>query len=39
MLDVVANHVGPVGTDYSKINPFNKAEYYHQRCEIEHWDD
>lgn len=23
MVDVVANHVGPVGTDYSKIYPFN----------------
>ena len=27
MVDVVANHVGPVGTDYSKITPFNKAEH------------
>lgn len=23
MVDVVANHVGPVGTDYSKIYPLN----------------
>ena len=26
MVDVVANHVAPVGTDYGKITPFNKAE-------------
>ena len=32
MVDVVANHVGPVGTDYSTISPFNKAEHYHERC-------
>ena len=37
MLDVVANHVGPVGTDYSKINPFNSAEHYHDYCEITDW--
>jgi alpha-amylase len=29
MLDVVANHVGPVGHDYSSINPFNSASHYH----------
>lgn len=23
MVDVVANHVGPVGTDYSQITPYN----------------
>lgn len=34
MVDVVGNHVGPVGTDYSQINPFNKAEYYHDSCVI-----
>ena len=37
MLDVVANHVGPVGTDYSKINPFNSAEHYHDKCDITDW--
>ena len=26
MVDVVANHVGPIGTDYSRITPFNLAE-------------
>jgi len=29
MLDVVANHVGPVGYDYSSIIPFNQQSYYH----------
>ena len=39
MVDVVANHVGPVGTDYSKITPFNKAEHYHDICHITNWND
>lgn len=29
MVDVVANHVGPVGTDYSQMYPFNQAYHYH----------
>ena len=39
MVDVVANHVGPVGTDYSKINPFNLAEHYHDYCDITDWSN
>ena len=39
MVDVVANHVGPVGTDYSKITPFNKAEHYHDWCDIKDWSN
>ena len=39
MVDVVANHVGPIGTDYSRINPFNLAEHYHDYCDINNWDD
>ena len=39
MVDVVANHVGPVGTDYSKITPFNKAEHYHDPCDIVDWNN
>ncbi len=39
MVDVVANHVGPVGTDYSKIYPFNKSEHYHSNCQIVNWND
>lgn len=35
MVDVVFNHVGPVGTDYSQINPFNSAEHYHSPCDIQ----
>lgn len=36
MLDVVANHMSPVnGNDFSGIDPFNKAEYYHDRCNID----
>lgn len=34
MVDVVANHVGPVGTDYSQIDPFNSPEHYHAQCSI-----
>ena len=32
MADVVANHVAPVGEDYSSVYPFNKSEYFHLRC-------
>mmetsp|Transcript_1008 Transcript_1008/g.1000 ORF Transcript_1008/g.1000 Transcript_1008/m.1000 type:complete len:341 (-) Transcript_1008:24-1046(-) len=39
MLDVVANHVGPVSPDFSVINPFNKSEYYHPYCQINNWND
>ena len=39
MVDVVANHVGPVGTDYSKITPFNLPEHYHDECQITDWDN
>ena len=34
MVDVVANHMGPVGENYSGINPFNQAEHYHDYCVI-----
>ena len=37
MVDVVANHAAPVGTDYGRINPFNRAEHYHDWCEINNW--
>ena len=39
MVDVVANHVGGVGTDFSQIDPFNLAEHYHDWCEIDDWDN
>eukprot|EP01112_Ceratiomyxa_fruticulosa_P015854 TRINITY_DN4726_c0_g2_i1.p1 TRINITY_DN4726_c0_g2~~TRINITY_DN4726_c0_g2_i1.p1 ORF type:complete len:501 (-),score=70.94 TRINITY_DN4726_c0_g2_i1:63-1463(-) len=34
MLDVVANHVGPVGYTYQSIVPFNDASHYHPGCDI-----
>ena len=39
MIDVVANHVGPIGTNYSKIIPFNKFEHYHEKCDIKDWNN
>ena len=39
MVDVVGNHVGPVGTDYSQITPFNSADHYHDYCDIVDWSD
>jgi len=38
MLDVVGNHVGPVGTDYSSIVPFNNTSNYHSYCIIQNND-
>ena len=37
MLDVVANHVGPIGFDFRTINPFNSPEHYHDSCVITDW--
>ena len=39
MVDVVANHAGPVGTELGRINPFNRAEHYHDWCEINNWNN
>ena len=39
MVDVVANHVGSVGTDFSQITPFNREEHYHTWCEIDDWEN
>eukprot|EP01129_Flabellula_baltica_P013033 TRINITY_DN5987_c0_g1_i2.p1 TRINITY_DN5987_c0_g1~~TRINITY_DN5987_c0_g1_i2.p1 ORF type:complete len:404 (+),score=64.47 TRINITY_DN5987_c0_g1_i2:283-1494(+) len=45
MVDVVANHVGPVGYNYTTINPFNKATHYHgcdqcpPGCSISDWNN
>lgn len=38
MVDVVANHMAPVGTSYGVINPFNKPEHYHDYCIINNDD-
>lgn len=37
MVDVVANHVGPVGNDFSSIVPFNESSHYHPNCDINDW--
>jgi len=34
MVDIVANHVGLVGTDFKQIYPFNDASHYHDYCVI-----
>ena len=34
MVDVVPNHVAPVGHDYSSIMPFNREEHFHPECEM-----
>lgn len=39
MLDVVGNHVAPVGTDYSQVTPFDKTEHYHSPCAINDWNN
>jgi alpha-amylase len=39
MVDVVANHVGPVGHDFSQINPFNSEDHYHSECGINDWNN
>jgi len=33
MVDIVANHIGPVEWDYSQIATLNKPEHYHPHCE------
>mmetsp|Transcript_29143 Transcript_29143/g.43914 ORF Transcript_29143/g.43914 Transcript_29143/m.43914 type:complete len:181 (+) Transcript_29143:42-584(+) len=37
MVDVVANHGGPIGDDFDQIYPLNKAEHYHSDCDINDW--
>ncbi|KAH8883975.1 glycoside hydrolase family 13 protein [Thozetella sp. PMI_491] len=40
MVDVVANHMGYIGcrscVDYSTLNPFNSASYFHSPCTIDY---
>ena len=41
MADVVANHVGPIGSNFEQvniINPFNESIYYHPYCAID-WNN
>ena len=35
MVDVVANHVAPIGYNFSEITPFNETSHYHPDCEID----
>jgi len=37
MVDIVANHVGPVGNNFTDIVPFSNASFYHQSCPITDW--
>jgi alpha-amylase len=37
MVDVVANHVAPVGNNFSSIQPFNSPDHYHANCAINDW--
>lgn len=39
MVDVLANHVAPVGFDYSQINPFNQEYHYHKACDVSDWNN
>ena len=39
MVDVVANHVAPVGDNFSSINPFNSPDHYHSKCDIQDWSN
>ncbi len=34
MVDVVANHMGELGQNYSQMHPFDRAEHYHDYCII-----
>lgn len=38
MIDVVANHVGPVKFAFEQISPFNKPSHYHDYCLINSGD-
>lgn len=37
MVDIVINHVGPIGTDYSQISLFDRPEHYHQPCHVNNY--
>jgi alpha-amylase len=34
MIDMVLNHAGPIGDDYSLVQPFNQSEHYHPDCDV-----
>ena len=37
MIDIVANHAATVGTDFARVQPFNKSEYYHDWCDVNNY--
>ncbi len=39
MVDVVANHVGPVYDDFDQITPYNSPSDYHENCDIVDWSN
>ena len=39
MLDIVANHVAPVDLNFQLVNPFNQSAHYHDKCQIEDWNN
>ena len=39
MVDVVANHVGPVYDDFAQITPYNSPSDYHENCDIVDWSN
>lgn len=39
MVDVVANHVAPIGSDFSQITPYNQSSHYHSNCQISDWNN
>lgn len=39
MVGAVMNHVGPVDMDFSSLNPFNRGEYFHPKCQITDWNN
>lgn len=39
MVDVVANHVGPIDMDFNQIYPLNHGDHYHSKCDINDWNN
>ncbi|KAK2949373.1 putative Alpha-amylase A type-1/2 [Blattamonas nauphoetae] len=39
MVDIVVNHVGDVGENFGRVNPFNSASHYHSRCDIKDYNN
>mmetsp|Transcript_10385 Transcript_10385/g.11825 ORF Transcript_10385/g.11825 Transcript_10385/m.11825 type:complete len:467 (+) Transcript_10385:186-1586(+) len=37
MVDIVVNHAGPVGTEYTQVFPFNESSHYHSDCQVNNY--